>query len=75
LSNQAESLHRPTRRLERQMQRFKLAQNAKRFLSDHVFIFGYFRPRRHRMAGRNYRTTRALAFKVWTEETYARNMA
>ena len=75
LNNRAENSHRPTRRRERQMQRFKSARHAQRFLSDHAFIYGHFRPRRHRMTAKNYRTGRALAFKVWTEETYARNVA
>jgi transposase-like protein len=75
LNNRAENSHRPTRRRERQMQRFKSARHAQRFLSDHAFIYGHFHPRRHRMTARNYRTGCALAFKVWTEETYVRNAA
>ena len=31
-----------------------------------------FRPRRHRMAARDYRATRTEAFRVWREETCAR---
>lgn len=48
LNNRAENSHRPTRRRERQMQRFESARQAQRFLSAHAFIYGHFRPRRHR---------------------------
>ena len=73
LNNRAENSHRPTRRRERQMQRFKSARQAQRFLSAHALIYGHFRPRRHRTTARNYRAARALAFKIWTEETCAQN--
>jgi putative transposase len=44
LNNLAENLHRPTRRRERQMKRFKPPQKAQRFLSAHAFIHGHFHP-------------------------------
>ena len=71
LNNRAENSHRPTRRRERQMQRFKSPSQAQRFLSAHAFIYGHFHPRRHRSTARNYRAARALPFKIWTEETCA----
>jgi putative transposase len=49
LNNRAENSHRPTRRQERQMQRFKSPEQAQRFLSSHAMIYGHFRPRRHLM--------------------------
>jgi putative transposase len=49
LNNRAENSHRPTRRRERQMQRFKSPAQAQRFLSAHGMIYGHFRPRRHLM--------------------------
>jgi putative transposase len=64
LNNRAENSHRPTRRRERQMQRFKSARQAQRFLSAHSFIYGHFRPRRHRMTARRYQSARAKAFRV-----------
>jgi putative transposase len=72
LNNRAENSHRPTRRRERQMQRFKSSPQAQRFLSAHSFIYEHFRPRRHRMTATDYRSSRAAAFKVWQEETCAR---
>ena len=69
LNNRAENSHRPTRRREREMQRFKSTRHAQRFLSAHAFIYGHFRPRRHRMTAKNFHRARARAFKVWNEET------
>ena len=75
LNNRAENSHRPTRRRERQMQRFKSVQQAQRFLSAHAFIYGHFRPRRHRTIAENHRVARAAAFRVWNEETCAQTAA
>ena len=69
LNNRAENSHRPTRRRERQMQRFKSAEQAQRFLSSHAMIYGHFRPRRHLMSASQYRRARGRAFRVWREET------
>jgi transposase-like protein len=41
LNNRAENSHRPTRRRERQMQRFKSSRQAHCFLSAHAFIHGH----------------------------------
>ena len=75
LNNRAENSHRPTRRRERQMQRFKSSPQAQRFLSAHAFIYGHFHPRRHRMAVDCYRVARATAFKAWQQETCAKAVA
>ncbi len=69
LNNRAENSHRPTRRRERQMQRFKSAEQAQRFLSSHAMIYGHFRPRRHLMTAAQYRRARAKAFRIWRQET------
>lgn len=47
LNNRAEVSHQPTRRRERQMQRFKSARHAQRFLSAHGRIHNHFQLRRH----------------------------
>ena len=75
LNNRAENSHRPTRRRERQMQRFKSPGQAQRFLSSHAMIYGHFRPRRHLMTAARYRRARADAFRVWREETCVRMAA
>jgi putative transposase len=69
LNNRAENSHRPTRRRERQMQRFKSPGQAQHFLSAHAFIHGHFHPRRHLMAATAYRTIRSEAINVWRQET------
>ena len=69
LNNRAENSHRPTRRRERQMQRFKSPGQAQRFLSAHAMIYGHFRPRRHLMSADQYRRARAKAFRIWRQET------
>jgi putative transposase len=69
LNNRAENSHRPTRRRERQMQRFKSPAQAQRFLSSHAMIYGHFRPSRHLMSADQYRRARAKAFRIWRQET------
>ena len=69
LNNRAENSHRPTRRQERQLQRFKSPEQAQRFLSSHAMIYGHFRPRRHLMSADQYRQARDSAFRIWREET------
>ena len=71
LNNRAENSHQPTRRRERQMQRFKSLPQAQRFLSAHGMIYGHFRPRRHLMTGGEYQRARAKAFRIWRQETCA----
>jgi putative transposase len=75
LNNRAENSHQPTRRPERQMQRFKSTGHAQRFLSAYGLIYGHFRSRRHRMTADEHRAARAEAFRVWREETCVRRGA
>jgi transposase-like protein len=72
LNNRA---HRPTRRRERQMQRFKSFRQAQDFLSAHAFIYGHLHPRRHRLAARAYRVIRSEDFKIRLQETGAKRAA
>jgi hypothetical protein len=69
LNNRAENSHRPTRRRERQMQRFKSRDQAQDFLSAHAIIYGHFRPPRHCLSAVRYRCARTKAFRVWQQET------
>ncbi len=68
----AENSHQPTRRRERQMQRFKSAGQAQRFLSAHGPIRDHFQPRRHRLSAPEYRAARTRAFAIWRLETCGR---
>ncbi|HXA24075.1 MAG TPA: IS6 family transposase [Acetobacteraceae bacterium] len=75
LNNRAENSHRPTRRRERQMQRFESSEQAQDFLSAHSFIYGHFHPRRHQLVAAAYRVVRSDAFKTWHQETCAKRAA
>jgi putative transposase len=75
LNNRAENSHRPTRRRERQMQRFKSLEQAQGFLFPHAFIYGHFHPRRHLLTAKSYRAIRTEAFNVWQQETCAQQVA
>jgi putative transposase len=75
LDNRAENSHRPARRRERQMQRFKSPGQAQDFRSTHAFIHGYFHPRRHLLTAKSYRAIRSKAFSAWQRETSAPRVA
>jgi putative transposase len=68
-NNRAENSHRPTRRRERQVQRFKSSEQAQGFLSPHAMIYDHFRPRRHLMTADQYRRARTRALQIWQQET------
>jgi putative transposase len=70
LNNRAENSHQPTRRRERIMKRFKSAGQAQRFLSVHDQVANLFR-RLARTNATDHRTSRAQAFRVWSEVTSA----
>ncbi len=69
LNNRIEGSHRPTRKREKVMGRFKSPRQAQRFLVAHDQISTIFRPRRYRFSTLSYRHARADAFKLW--EGYA----
>ena len=67
LNNRAEVSHQPTRRRERQMQRFKSPRHAQQFLSSHGQIHNLFQLRRHRLTAVDHRTARDRAFQTWRD--------
>ena len=67
LNNRAEVSHQPTRRRERQMQRFKSARHAQRFLSSQGQIHNLFQLRRHLLAANDHRAARDRAFQTWRD--------
>src|SRR6202171_1105806 len=75
LNNRAENSHRPTRRRDRQMQRFKSQAQAQGFFPAHVFIHGHFLPRRYLLTANSHRTIRTEAFNIWQQETCAQQVA
>lgn len=70
-NNRAENSHQPTRRRERQMQRFKSAQQAQRFLGLHARVGNLFQYGRHLMQAKHHRAFRERAFAVWCSVTCA----
>ena len=69
LNNRAENSHQPTRKRERQMERFKSARQAQRFLSAHDRVNNLFHLRRHRLSAAQYRAARTRAYRTWAEVT------
>jgi putative transposase len=69
LNNRAEVSHQPTRRRERQIQRFKSARHAQRFLAAHALIHNHFQLRRHHLTAHQHRDARDAAFRVWRDVT------
>ena len=65
LNNRAEGSHRPTRKRERTMGRFKSPAQAQRFLAAHDQINTIFRPRRYQMTANHYRQSRTDAHDLW----------
>jgi putative transposase len=70
-NNRAEVSHQHTREQERQMRRFKSAQQSQRFLSVHGPIQNLFRVGRHHLKAVHYRLLRDRAFSDWRESTCA----
>jgi putative transposase len=69
LNNRAEVSHRPTRRREKIMGRFKPPRQAQRFLSVHDQVQTIFRPRRHKLSAPAYRQSRSDAHSIWDDIT------
>ncbi|MDB6179654.1 IS6 family transposase [Paracoccus sp. Z330] len=72
LNNRIEGSHRPARRREKIMGRFKSPKQAQRFLAAHDQINAILKPRRYRLTANSYRHARADAFRLWVD--YAREM-
>jgi putative transposase len=70
-NNRAEVSHQHTREQERQMRRFKSAQQSQRFLSVHGPIQNLFRVGRNHLKAVHYRLLRDRAFSDWRESTCA----
>ena len=67
LNNRIEGSHRPTRKREKIMGRFKSPKQAQRFLAAHDEINTIFRPRRYLLKATSYRHARADAFDLWQD--------
>ncbi len=69
LNNAIEVSHRPTRKQETILGRFKSARQAQRFLVAHDQINLIFRPRRHKLTAHSYRHAHIDAFALWHDYT------
>lgn len=67
LNNRIEGSHRPTRKREKIMGRFKSPRQGQRFLATHDQINTIFRPRRYRISTISYRHSRSDAFQLWAD--------
>ena len=65
LNNRVEGSHRPTRKREKIMGRFKSPRHAQRFLYAHDQANILFKPRRYKMTAAHYRQTRSDASDLW----------
>lgn len=65
LNNRFEGSHRPTRKREKLMGRFKSPKQAQRFLAAHDQINTVFRPRGYQLSIVSYRHARTDAFDLW----------
>ena len=67
LNNQAENSHRPVRKCERVVQRFKSPEQAQQFLETFSVVCNHFRARSHRLTATRYRQTMRKRFQQWRE--------
>lgn len=70
-NNRAENSHKPVRRRERVMQRFKSPGSAQRFLSIHATVYNIFNIQRHLIPRNILRQFRDEAMKEWQKATAA----
>jgi putative transposase len=67
LKRGAENSHRPVRKRERVLQRFKSPGHAQQFLEPFSAVCNHFRPRRHLLPAQQYRQIRTERFQQWRE--------
>lgn len=65
INNRIEGSHRPPRKREKLMGRFKSSRQVQRFLAAHDQINTVFRPRRYQLSAISYRHARADASDLW----------
>ncbi len=66
-NNRGENSHKPVRRRERKMQRFKSPASAQRFLAIHGSVYNLFNVQRHLISRRTLRLFRGQAFDQWRQ--------
>jgi transposase-like protein len=66
-NNRTENSHRPARRRERKMRRFKSAGSAQKLLASHGVVYNTFNVQRHLTSAQTRRMLRAVAMSAWRE--------
>jgi putative transposase len=70
-NNRAENSHQPVRRRERNMQGFKSAKSAQRFVSVHAAVYNTFNVQQHLISRPTHRQFRTAAHQSWSDATAA----
>ncbi len=70
-NNRAETSHKPVRRRERKLQRFKSPGSAQRFLSIHAATYNTFYHQRHLLKRPMLKELRTASFEVWQSASVA----
>jgi transposase-like protein len=73
-NNRCELSHQPTRQQEKQMRKFKLPRQAQRFLRCHAAVHNLFRPGRHLLKAKHYRTLCDRSFAEWDSVSCVKNL-
>jgi transposase-like protein len=68
-NNRAENSHQPVRRRERELQGFKSAASAQRFVSVHAAVYNVFNVQRHLISRAPRHRFRAAAHHTWITAT------
>ena len=67
LNNRAENSHRPFRRRERAMAKFRSAKSLQKFASIHYSVHNHFNQERHLHSRENFKLNRSTALAEWRQ--------
>ena len=67
LNNRAENSHKPFRRRERAMIRFRRMRTLQKFVSVHASVHNHFNQERHLYSRENFKLNRAAALAEWRQ--------
>ena len=66
-NNRAENSHRPFRRRERAMTRFRLTSTLQKFVSTHASVYNHFNHQRHLESRTRFKATRDASLMEWRQ--------
>ncbi len=67
LNNRAENFHRPLRRRERAMLRFRRMRSLQKFVAIHASVYNHFNQERHLYSRTNFKLNRTAALAEWRQ--------